>query len=41
MSHRVLFVDDHALFRQGLRALLSGQTEFVIVGEAGDGKSAY
>lgn len=41
MSHRVLLVDDHALFRQGLRALLSGQTEFVIVGEAGDGKSAY
>jgi DNA-binding NarL/FixJ family response regulator len=41
MSHRVLLVDDHALFRQGLRALMSGQTEFQICGEAADGKSAY
>jgi DNA-binding NarL/FixJ family response regulator len=40
MSHRVLLVDDHSLFRQGLRALLSKQTEFTIVGEASDGRSA-
>jgi DNA-binding NarL/FixJ family response regulator len=40
MSHRVLLVDDHALFRQGLRALLSMQTEFTIVGEACDAAGA-
>jgi DNA-binding NarL/FixJ family response regulator len=40
MLHRVLLVDDHSLFRQGLRALLSKQSEFSIVGEAGDGKQA-
>jgi DNA-binding NarL/FixJ family response regulator len=41
MPHRILLVDDHALFRQGLRALMAGQAEFAIVGEAGDGRAAY
>ncbi|MDC8757026.1 response regulator [Janthinobacterium fluminis] len=33
----VLLVDDHALFRSGIRSLLQRHTEFVVVGEAGDG----
>ena len=41
MSNRILLVDDHALFRQGLGALLSKQHEFTIVGEIADGKSAF
>lgn len=34
---RVLLVDDHALFRSGVRLLLQRHPEFEIVGEAGDG----
>lgn len=34
---RVLLVDDHTLFRSGIRALLQRQKGFVVVGEAGDG----
>ncbi len=34
---RVLLVDDHPLFRSGLKALLQRQNDFHIVGEAGDG----
>ena len=37
---RVLIVDDHPVVRQGLRALLSVQDGFSIVGETGDGASA-
>lgn len=32
----VLIVDDHALFREGLRALLERQDGLTVVGEAGD-----
>ncbi|MBB5020431.1 two-component system nitrate/nitrite response regulator NarL [Chitinivorax tropicus] len=34
---RILLVDDHTLFRSGIKALLSRQPEFDIVGEASDG----
>ncbi|MBN1955552.1 MAG: response regulator transcription factor [Anaerolineae bacterium] len=37
---RVLLVDDQALFREGLRALLSSQPDLHVVGEAGDGEEA-
>lgn len=37
MTIRILLVDDHALFRGGIRMLLSRQPEFEIVGEASDG----
>ncbi len=37
---RVLIVDDHALFREGLRALFAAQTDIEVVGEAADGDSA-
>lgn len=32
---RVLIVDDHVLFREGLVSLLKGQPDFAVVGEAG------
>ena len=37
---KVLLVDDHALFREGLRALLSDQDDIEIVAEAVDGLDA-
>lgn len=37
MIIRILLVDDHTLFRSGLKALLSRQPDFEIVGEASDG----
>ncbi|MDX1687021.1 MAG: response regulator transcription factor [Candidatus Promineifilaceae bacterium] len=37
---RILVVDDHNLFRQGLIALLDAASETAVVGEAGTGKEA-
>jgi two-component system nitrate/nitrite response regulator NarL len=37
---RILIADDPAIFRQGLRALLEGDPDFRVVGEAGDGAEA-
>ncbi|MDI6857473.1 MAG: response regulator transcription factor [Dehalococcoidia bacterium] len=37
---RVLLVDDHILFRKGLRGLLSARDDIEIVGECGDGADA-
>ncbi|MBR8653465.1 response regulator transcription factor [Achromobacter sp. Marseille-Q0513] len=37
MPIRILLVDDHTLFRSGLRLLLQRQPDFEIVAEAGDG----
>ncbi len=39
MEHpiRILLVDDHSLFRSGIRFLLSRHPEFEVVGEAADG----
>lgn len=37
---RVLLVDDHAMMRQGLRAMLEGYEDVQVVGEAVDGKDA-
>ena len=39
-STRVLIADDHPLIRSGLRALLSRESEFEVVGEAADGYQA-
>ncbi|MFH2043807.1 MAG: response regulator transcription factor [Pseudomonadota bacterium] len=36
----VLIVDDHPLFRQGIKALLDKQSEYEVVDEAGTGKEA-
>lgn len=37
---KLLIVDDHAIFREGLRALLDMEEDFVVVGEASRGKEA-
>ena len=37
---RVLIVDDHAIVRKGIRALLSEVDGFEVVGEASDGQEA-
>lgn len=37
---RVLLADDHAIFREGLRAILDQQRDIVVVGEAADGVEA-
>jgi two-component system, NarL family, response regulator LiaR len=39
-SVRVLIVDDHAIVRKGIRALLSEAGGFEVVGEAGNGQDA-
>ncbi|MGH2532061.1 MAG: response regulator [Thermomicrobiales bacterium] len=39
-SLRLLVVDDHALFREGLISLLSYQDDFTVVGEAEDAETA-
>ncbi|MBW1709366.1 MAG: response regulator transcription factor [Deltaproteobacteria bacterium] len=40
MSIRIVIADDHGLFREGLKSLLQEDPDLVIVGEAGDGRSA-
>jgi DNA-binding NarL/FixJ family response regulator len=37
---RILIVDDHAVVRAGLLALLGGEPGFAVVGAAGDGREA-
>jgi DNA-binding NarL/FixJ family response regulator len=38
---RVVLVDDQALLRSGLRALLDAESDIAVVGEAGDGAEAH
>jgi DNA-binding NarL/FixJ family response regulator len=38
---RILIVDDHAIVRTGLIALLQSQPDMIVVGEAGTGSEAY
>lgn len=37
---RVLIVDDHAIVRQGLAAMLENEPDITVVGQAGDGQEA-
>jgi DNA-binding NarL/FixJ family response regulator len=37
---RILAVDDHPLFREGIAAILEGQPDLSLVGEASDGREA-
>jgi DNA-binding NarL/FixJ family response regulator len=39
-KYRVLLVDDHSLFRDGLANILNNQPDFEVVGEANDGLEA-
>jgi DNA-binding NarL/FixJ family response regulator len=38
---RILLVDDHALFRVGMRNILEREEDFDVVGEAEDGRTAF
>lgn len=40
MNIRVVLADDHKIIREGLRAILSGQPDIDVVGDANDGLSA-
>ncbi len=40
MITNVLLVDDHPVFRKGLRLLLEDESDFRVIGEAGDGSEA-
>lgn len=40
VSIRILIVDDHSVLRAGIRALLDVQSDFEVVGEAGNGQEA-
>ena len=37
---KVLIVDDHPIVRDGIKAILSQEADYEVVGEAGDGKEA-
>jgi len=37
---RILLADDHAILREGIRALLEDQPDMAVVGEAADGRQA-
>lgn len=37
---RILIAEDHTILREGLRALLSAEPDFEVVGEAADGRDA-
>ncbi|MGH2352344.1 MAG: response regulator transcription factor, partial [Chloroflexota bacterium] len=37
---RLLLVDDHALFREGMAGLLAYEDDFEVVGQAADGEEA-
>jgi YesN/AraC family two-component response regulator len=40
MKARVLLADDHAIVRTGLRLLIEREPDFVVAGEATDGREA-
>lgn len=38
---RIVLADDHAVIREGLRALINAQPDMEVIGEAGDGRIAW
>jgi DNA-binding NarL/FixJ family response regulator len=40
LKYRIVIAEDHTILREGLKALLSSNPEFEVVGEAGDGREA-
>jgi two-component system nitrate/nitrite response regulator NarL len=41
MTIRILLIDDHTLFRSGVRALLQRQPDFEVVDAAADGIEGF
>ena len=41
MTIKIALVDDHHVFRAGLRAIIGGVRDFSVAGEAADARSAY
>ena len=41
MTIRILLIDDHTLFRSGVRALLQRQPDFEVVDDAADGIEGF
>jgi two-component system response regulator NreC len=41
MAIKIALVDDHHVFRAGLRAIIGGVRDFSVTGEAADARSAY
>ena len=39
-KRKIVIAEDHTILRAGLRALLSGQNDLEVIGEAGDGREA-
>ena len=39
-KQEILLVEDHTILRDGIKALLSGNPDLVVIGEAGDGREA-
>ena len=37
---RLLIVEDHATVREGLKLILSSQSDMEVIGDTGDGRSA-
>lgn len=40
MAIRLVLLEDHPLFRGGLRAILDAESEFEVIGEAADARAA-
>lgn len=38
---RVLIIDDHPLFREGLKSIIAGDRHFVVAGEAGNARDGF
>ena len=38
---QIFLADDHVVVREGLKALITAQPDMIVVGEAGDGATAW
>src|SRR6187401_1072349 len=38
---RIFLADDHMVVREGLKALITAQPDMIVIGEAGDGQTAW